>query len=85
VVTDTAEALTDPVAFHAEGPVWLGDAGLHWVDMFAGDIVNLRADGTIGRRHVGAIAAVVRPRVAGGIVIAGERGFLLALFAPCRN
>jgi sugar lactone lactonase YvrE len=72
-----AEALTGPVAFHAEGPVWLGTAGLHWVDMFAGDVLNLSADGTIGRRHVGPIAAVVRPRVGGGVVIAGERGFLL--------
>jgi sugar lactone lactonase YvrE len=77
VVTDTAEALTGPVAFHAEGPVWLGAAGLHWVDMFAGDVLNLRDDGTIGRRHVGPIAAALRPRSRGGVVIAGERGFLL--------
>ncbi len=75
--TDTAEPLTDPVAFHAEGPVWLGDSGLYWVDMFAGDILNLNKDGTIGRRHVGAIAAALRPRVSGGLVIAAERGFLL--------
>jgi sugar lactone lactonase YvrE len=77
VVTDTAEALTGPVAFHGEGPVWLGAAGLYWVDMFAGDVLNLAVDGTIRRRHVGAIAAVVRPRVGGGVVIASERSFLL--------
>jgi sugar lactone lactonase YvrE len=77
VVTDTAEALTGPVAFHGEGPVWLGAAGLYWVDMFAGDVLNLAVDGSIGRRHVGAIAAVVRPRAGGGVVIAGERSFLL--------
>jgi sugar lactone lactonase YvrE len=77
VVTQTAEALTGPVAFHGEGPVWLGSAGLHWVDMFAGDVLNLRIDGTIGRQHVGAIAAALRPRSRGGVIIAGERGFLL--------
>lgn len=77
MVTDTAEVLTASVAFHGEGPVWLGSAGLHWVDMFAGDILNLAGDGTIGRRHVGAIAAALRPRSRGGVVIAGERNFLL--------
>jgi sugar lactone lactonase YvrE len=75
--TDTAEQLTAAVCYHAEGPVWLGDAGLHWVDMLAGDVLNLAADGTIGRRHVDRIAAVVRPRTSGGVVIARERGFLL--------
>jgi sugar lactone lactonase YvrE len=75
--TDTAEQLTPSLCYHAEGPVWLGDAGLHWVDMMAGDVLNLAADGTVGRRHVGKIAAVVRPRVTGGVLIAGERGFVL--------
>jgi sugar lactone lactonase YvrE len=73
-----AERFTDPVAFHAEGPVW-GEAwgGLRWVDMLAGDVLSLGADGAIGRRHVGTIAAALRPRAGGGAVIAVERGFLL--------
>ncbi|MGH8951823.1 MAG: SMP-30/gluconolactonase/LRE family protein [Acidimicrobiia bacterium] len=75
-----AEQLTDPVAYHAEGPVWSETwGGLRWVDMLAGDILSL-TDGSVSRRHVGDVAAVVRPRLAGGAVIAVERGF--ALEAP---
>ncbi|MEO7752748.1 MAG: SMP-30/gluconolactonase/LRE family protein [Terracoccus sp.] len=73
-----ADQLTDPVAYHAEGPVWSPSwGGLRWVDMLAGDILSLHPDGSIGRRHVGSVAAVVRPRSAGGAVIAVERGFAL--------
>jgi sugar lactone lactonase YvrE len=71
-----AEQLTDPVAYHAEGPVWSERwGGLRWVDMLAGDVLTLGADGAIDRRHVGVVAAVVRPRRRGGAVIAIERGF----------
>src|SRR5690606_13375970 len=55
-------------------PRW---GGLRWVDMLAGDIISLGADGTVERRHVGDVAAVVRPRQRGGAVIAVERGFTL--------
>ena len=73
-----AEQATDPVAFHAEGPVWSARwQGLRWVDMLAGDVMSLAADGTISRRHVGSVAAAVRPRTRGGAVIGVERGFLL--------
>lgn len=73
-----AEQITDPVAYHGEGPVWFpGWGGLRWVDMFAGDILSLGGDGTIARRHVGDIAAVVRPRRGGGAIISIERGFAL--------
>jgi sugar lactone lactonase YvrE len=73
-----AEQATDPVAFHAEGPVWSPSwGGLRWVDMLAGDVLSLHGDGSIGRRHVGAVAAALRPRVSGGAVIAVERGFAL--------
>jgi sugar lactone lactonase YvrE len=73
-----AEQLTDPVAFHGEGPVWSPSwGGLRWVDMLAGDILTLGADGAIERRHVGTVAAAVRPRRGGGAVIAVERGFAL--------
>jgi len=76
------EQLTGPVAFHAEGPVWAPSwGGLRWVDMFAGDVLSMDLDGpdsgAIGRRHVGAIAAALRPRRDGGAVIAVERGFIL--------
>ena len=73
-----AEQVTDPVAYHGEGPVWSPRwGGLRWVDMLAGDVLSLAPDGGIGRRHVGSIAAAVRPRRAGGAVIGVERGFAL--------
>ena len=72
------EQLTGPVAFHGEGPVWsMAWGGLRWVDMLAGDVLSLRSDGSVLRRHVGSIAAALRPRRAGGAVIAVERGFVL--------
>lgn len=75
------EQLTGPVAFHAEGPIWSPSwGGLRWVDMFAGDVLSMDldgGDGAIARRHVGSIAAALRPRRGGGAVIAVERGFLL--------
>jgi sugar lactone lactonase YvrE len=72
-----AEQLTDPIAFHGEGPVWSPSwGGLRWVDMLAGDILTLRRD-RVERRHVGDVAAAVRPRSRGGAVIGVERGFAL--------
>jgi sugar lactone lactonase YvrE len=72
-----AEQATDPVTYHGEGPVWSERwGGLRWVDMLAGDVLTLRSDG-IERRHVGSVAAAVRPRSGGGAVIAVERGFAL--------
>ncbi|MGY1616015.1 SMP-30/gluconolactonase/LRE family protein [Geodermatophilus sp. SYSU D00691] len=76
-----AEQVTDPVAYHAEGPVWSPRwGGLRWVDMLAGDVLSLGADGAVDRRHVGDVAAALRPRAGGGAVIGVERGF--ALEAP---
>jgi sugar lactone lactonase YvrE len=73
-----AEQLTAPVAYHAEGPVWSERwGGLRWVDMFAGDVLQLASDGTVERVHVGEVAAALRPRRAGGAVIGVERGFVL--------
>ncbi len=73
-----AEPVTGPVAFHGEGPVWSPRwGGLRWVDMLAGDVLSLAADGSVSRRHVGDVAAVVRPRTQGGAVIGIERGFAL--------
>jgi sugar lactone lactonase YvrE len=73
-----AERVTPPLAYHAEGPVWSERwGGLSWVDMFAGDVLTLSADGDVSRRHVGPIAAALRPRRQGGAVIGVERGFAL--------
>jgi sugar lactone lactonase YvrE len=73
-----AEQVTDSVAYHGEGPVWSDRwGGLRWVDMLAGDILSLDGDGTVLRRHVGGVAAALRPRGDGGAVIAVERGFTL--------
>lgn len=73
-----AEQLTDPVAYHAEGPVWSPRwGGLRWLDMLAGDILTLSADGGVLRRHVSDVVAAVRPRRTGGAVIGVERGFAL--------
>jgi sugar lactone lactonase YvrE len=72
------EQVTDPVAYHGEGPVWSGRwGGLRLVDMLAGDVLSLRRDGAVDRRHVGTVAAAVRPRAHGGAVIGVERGFAL--------
>ena len=51
--------------------------GLRWVDMLAGDVLSLAEDGSVRRRHVGRVAAALRPRRQGGAVIAVERGFAL--------
>jgi sugar lactone lactonase YvrE len=73
-----AEQVTEPIAFHGEGPVWSERwGGLRWVDMLAGDILSLEADGSVGRRHVGKVVAALRPRRKGGAVLALERGFAL--------
>ena len=76
-----AEQVTDPVTHHGEGPVWSprwpGGGGLRFVDMLAGDVLTLREQDRVDRRHVGTVAAVVRPRRAGGAVIGVERGFVL--------
>jgi sugar lactone lactonase YvrE len=72
------EQVTDVVAYHGEGPVWSPRwGGLRWVDMLAGDVLCLGPDGSIECRHVGEIAAALRPRRGGGAVIAIERGFAL--------
>jgi sugar lactone lactonase YvrE len=73
-----AEQVTGSVAYHGEGPVWSARwGGLRWVDMLAGDVLSLDGNGTVERRHVGTIAAALRPRTGGGAVIAVERGFAL--------
>lgn len=73
-----AEQVTQPVAYHAEGPVWSQRwGGLRWLDLLAGDLLSLQPDGSVQRRHVGTVAAAVRPRRGGGAVIGVERGFAI--------
>src|ERR671938_417102 len=61
------EQVTDPVAYHGEGPVWSARwGGLRWVDMLAGDVLALADDGTVSRRHVAQVVAALRPRRRGG-------------------
>jgi sugar lactone lactonase YvrE len=73
-----AERVTDTVAYHGEGPVWSKRwGGLRWVDMLAGDVLSLAADGSVERRHVASVVAALRPRRAGGAVLGIERGFAL--------
>jgi sugar lactone lactonase YvrE len=73
-----AEQVTPPVAYHGEGPFWDdGEQRIRFVDMLAGDIVTLLPSGTVTRRHVGDVAAVLRRREEGGFVVAIERGFAL--------
>lgn len=73
-----AERITDSVTYHGEGPVWSERwGGLRFVDMLAGDVLSLAPDGGIARRHVGSVAAALRPRSSGGAVIGVERGFAL--------
>ena len=75
-----AEQLTDVVTYHGEGPIWDSVAGvLRWVDMLSGDILTLGASApaAIDREHVGTVAAAMRARSAGGLVIGVEHGFVL--------
>src|SRR5688572_6525931 len=73
------ERVTDAVAYHGEGPVWSPTwGGLRWVDLLAGDVLTLGAGGAVERMHVGDVAAFLRPRAAGGWVVATERGLALA-------
>lgn len=78
VRTERAERFTEPVAAHGEGPFW--DAPrerLLLVDMLAGDVLAADATGAVERHHVGPVAAALRPRQAGGFVLAAEDRFLV--------
>lgn len=74
-----AERLTDPIAYHGEGPVWSSTwGGLRWVDMLAGDILQRDAAGAVTRIPTPSrVVACVRPAVGSGAVLALEKGFAL--------
>ena len=73
-----AEQYTDVCTYHGEGPIWDSVASrLRWVDMLNGDILTQAPDGSIARQHVDKIAAALRPRAGGGLVVGIEHGFVL--------
>ncbi|GGI43619.1 sugar lactone lactonase YvrE [Agromyces flavus] len=73
-----AERITGRVAYHGEGAFWDDrDDRLRFVDMLAGAVVTLLPTGTVSRRQVGEVAAVIRHRSGGGYVVAGARDILL--------
>lgn len=73
-----AEQSTDRCCYHGEGPFWDAQASrLRFVDMLAGDVVTLLPTGTVTRRHIDDVAAVIRAREGGGYLVAVERGFTL--------
>lgn len=80
----TADQLTDPVAEHGEGPVWdAAGAQLLSVDLTAGALVRLDpATGAVARHQVADVLACLRPRTAGGWVVAAERRFALLDAVP---
>jgi sugar lactone lactonase YvrE len=45
--------------------------------MLAGDVLTLRGDGSVARRHLGPSVAALRPRAGGGMVVALRREFAL--------
>lgn len=72
------EQVTEACCRHGEGPMWDARTGrLLWVDMLDGDVLAM-TPGTdrITRHHLDSVVAVVRPRAAGGYLVAGERGLL---------
>jgi sugar lactone lactonase YvrE len=74
------EQITAPLALHGEGPCWLeASAEVAWVDLLAGRVlVTSLANGTTRVIDVpGPVAAIVRPRAGGGLVVAGETGVWL--------
>ena len=75
-----AEQITEPLAVHGEGPCWLARSGeVAWVDMLAGRVLatSLATSVTQVIDIPGPVAAIVRPRTAGGIVVATETGVIL--------
>jgi sugar lactone lactonase YvrE len=77
-VSTTVEQFTDPCTFHGEGPFWdaVNDR-LLLVDMLAGAVVAVDADGSTQRHQLAGVAAALRARRNGGYVLATENRFVL--------
>jgi sugar lactone lactonase YvrE len=77
-VSGSAEQFTDPCTFHGEGPFWDAANGrLLLVDMLAGAVVEVDADGQTRRQKLAGVAAALRARRGGGYVLATENQFVL--------
>jgi sugar lactone lactonase YvrE len=77
-VNAAAERFTSPCTSHGEGPFW--DAvqnRLLLVDMLAGSVVEVDADGNPRPRKLAKVAAALRARRPGGYVLATENRFVL--------
>jgi sugar lactone lactonase YvrE len=74
-----AEPVTDVCTVHGEGAMWDTETSLvRFVDLEAGALMSYDpATGDVRRRQLGKVAACVRPRRAGGVVVALERTFVL--------
>ena len=75
------EQITEPLAYHGEGPCWLAaSAEVAWVDMLAGRVLatSLEHGTTRVIEMPSAVAAIVRPRAQGGLVVASETGVVAA-------
>jgi sugar lactone lactonase YvrE len=77
-VSTRADRFTAPCTFHGEGPFWdsVNDR-LLLVDMLAGAVVAVDADGATERRRLAGVAAALRARSGGGYVLATENRFVL--------
>jgi sugar lactone lactonase YvrE len=77
-VSSAAERFTDPCTFHGEGPFWdETNDRLLLVDMLAGAVVAVDAEGGTSRRKLAGVAAALRARRGGGYVLATENRFVL--------
>ena len=72
-----AEQFTVPCTFHGEGPFWDENDRLLLVDMLAGAVVEVDADGGTRRHKLAGVAAAIRARRGGGYVLATENRFVL--------
>lgn len=78
MISRKAERVTEPIAWHGEGPLWDADSHrLLIVDLMAGVVIDLASMSAPMRHEVGTVAAAMRLRVGGGFVIATEHGFSL--------
>lgn len=74
-----ATRITDSIAHHAEGPCWWPATGrLRFVDMLHGAVIELDGDRHQRLAVPSEIAAMIRPRTAGGAIVATESGLALA-------
>lgn len=75
-----AERFTDVITFHGEGPLWWPALeALRCVDMLAGHVLTIRDGDLVQRTPVGsAVAAMIRPRRAGGALVAREHDLAIA-------